>query len=380
MNAVGFYLLMTSIAVFAEDTFDTTHSVAGFAVSAFLIGSLFCRIFLGRYMDTAGRKRILIISSIFNTVVCFAYLLAESVALLIAIRILHGLSFAVISTVFLTAGMATLPKTRKGEGNAYFSLGIAAGTAIGPFLAVYITSHFSYDMLFYVCSITSFISVILILPAHVTELTPDMRIASIEKRKSEKFTVWSVLEKSAVPVAVIMFFGAIGYGSVLSFMNAYAIEEKMTGFASVFFLVYAGVLFISKPPAGRLFDRYGENLTAPPAFACFAVAMFIMSAAGYTGLGFLLLVAAVFTSVGYGTIMSVFQTVVVRDASPARMGMAISTFYVAMDMGNGVGGYLIGGLIDIVGFRLMYITVGVVLALLIPAYWFLHGKKHRRNY
>jgi MFS family permease len=377
MNAISFYLLMTSIAVFTESTFHTSHRLAGFTVSVFLIGALVCRAFIGRYMDRIGRKKLLLIGSIANTIICFAYYLASGVAILIIIRVVHGFTFAINSTLFLTCGVSEVPESRKGEGNGYFTLGVAGGTAIGPFLALYLIENYTYNLLFAVCSVASVLAVLLIIPAQIEELPRDL----VEKvaKELKGFTLWNYIEKGAVKVSVTMFFVAIAYSCIISFTNAYAIAEGLTKAASFFFLIYAIFLFISRPTAGMLYDKLGENIVALPSYILFAAAMVMLSLSGYMHSGAMFIASAVVLAFGYGIILSTFQAVVMRDSPPERVGMAISTYFIALDSGNGVGGYVIGALVDGVGFRKMFLVVAAMLIAIIPLYWQLHGKNHRRN-
>lgn len=55
--SLSFYLLMTSMAVYAIKEFQVTESRAGLAVSIFIIGALFARIFAGKFIDVIGRKK-----------------------------------------------------------------------------------------------------------------------------------------------------------------------------------------------------------------------------------------------------------------------------------------------------------------------------------
>jgi predicted MFS family arabinose efflux permease len=77
--------------------------------------------------------------------------------------------------------------------------------------------------------------------------------------------------------------------------------------------------------------------------------------------------------------MSVLQAVVVRVSPERHMGMAISTFYICLDVGTGLGGYLIGWLVDWIGFRSMYIVIACLLFAMIPVYWLVHGRTVRRG-
>jgi MFS family permease len=170
-----------------------------------------------------------------------------------------------------------------------------------------------------------------------------------------------------------MFIGGIAYNSIVSFLNAYAIELGAVHVASFFFIVYAAFLFVGRPAAGRLYDRRGENIVVIPSLLCFAACFGLLVAARG---GLLLLLPAVFMAFGYGTLMPTFQNVVVRVSPKGQMGMAITTYYIFLDVGNSVGGYFIGWLIDGFGFRVMYAVVALMVLAAVPVYWIGHGRRY----
>ncbi|MDR2487411.1 MAG: MFS transporter, partial [Clostridiales Family XIII bacterium] len=172
-SAVVFYFLMTSIAVYAQVRFGANHRTAGFAVSAFLFGALLSRLAIGRYMDRIGRRRLLLVGLSAHLALMLLYPLAGSIAMLIVIRVLHGAAFGINSTVYLAAALASLPEHRKGEGNGYFSLGIAVATAIGPFFALFLVQRFSYTALFAGCAFFAALSLVAGLSAHIVEAEGD---------------------------------------------------------------------------------------------------------------------------------------------------------------------------------------------------------------
>ena len=57
-----FYLLMTSMALYALERFQAADSAAGFASSAFIVGALVSRFFAGILLDKVGRRRILLLA------------------------------------------------------------------------------------------------------------------------------------------------------------------------------------------------------------------------------------------------------------------------------------------------------------------------------
>jgi MFS family permease len=63
--SLTFYLLMTSMAVYAVKQFHATESRAGLAASVFIIGALFARIYAGKFIDVIGRKKMIYSGLIF---------------------------------------------------------------------------------------------------------------------------------------------------------------------------------------------------------------------------------------------------------------------------------------------------------------------------
>ena len=51
-----FYLLMTTLALYAVEQFNTSQSKAGFASSIFVIGALFSRLLTGKYIEVMDVK------------------------------------------------------------------------------------------------------------------------------------------------------------------------------------------------------------------------------------------------------------------------------------------------------------------------------------
>lgn len=356
------------MAVYAIKQFEASESVAGLASSIFIIGALVSRALSGKLIDVIGRKKLLYIGLVLFFIGSVSYLFVHNISLLMIIRTIHGLGFGAATTVITTANMSALPKNKKGEGISYFSLSTAAATAIGPFLALFLTHHFTYNVLFMLCiafSLFAFTSAIF-RAVHDISLTPEQKD---EMKKS--FRLKDFYEKKALPISVLMFICGIAYSGIVSFINSYAMEKHLTKAASFFFVVYAIVLFLSRPIAGKIFDARGENVVVYPAFIFFAMSLFLVSIANHS---IILLLAGIFLALGYGTIMSCMQSIVGIIAPPQKLGLAISTFFIFMDAGMGVGPYILGLIVEQFGFTKMYVVIAIAVLFLIPAYYFVHGR------
>ncbi len=367
--SLSFYLLMTSMAAYAIQEFQVSESKAGLAVSIFIIGALVSRLFSGKFIDVIGRKKMLFSGLILFLIGSISYLLVSHIGFLMIGRFIHGLGFGISTTVIMTVNMTSLPKTKRGEGIGYFSLSNAAGTAIGPFLALYLTHQFTYQTMFIYCIVFSAIALgsSVFLKIHEIDLTPEQK-ANIKK----SFRFKDFYDKEALPVSLLMFISGIAYSGVISFINSYAMGMNLTKAASFFFVVYAIFLFVCRPIAGKLFDSKGENIVVYPSFAFFAISLFFITIANN---GFILLLGGVFLAIGYGNIMSSMQTIIGKVTPPHRLGLAISTLFICMDAGSGTGPFVLGLIAEKFGFQTMYGVLAITVLFLIPFYYFVHGKK-----
>lgn len=368
--ALTFYLLMTILAVYAIEEFDASRSMAGLVAGMFIIGALVARLLTGKYLEVLGRRKLIFGSLFLYLAATLLYFPVDSLPLLLAVRFIHGVAFGISTTALATAVMDIIPSGRRGEGASYYSLSPSLATAVGPFLGLVITQHADFDMVFIVCSLFSVMSIILMFFLQI----PEAKISKEQIEAMKEFKLQCFFEKSAVPVSIIILIMGIGYSSILAFLNLYAIELNLTSAASFFFVTYSVFIFISRPFTGRLLDVKGDNIVMYPALLLFGLSLVLLSQAGH---GYTLLLAGALVGLGFGTLMSCSQAIVVKSSPPHRIGLATSTFFFCLDAGVGTGPYLVGSIISIVGFRGMYLTLAVVVFLSVFLYYFVHGKKVR---
>lgn len=362
-----FYLLMTTLALYSVEKFQASETAAGFAASIFVIGSLLLRLVAGKYIDVIGRKKLLYSSLILFLVSCLLYFAVDNFTVLLIVRFIHGAAFGIATTVMATAVMRIIPPERRGEGTGYFSLGTPLATAIGPFIGIFITQHADFNLVFVVCSAFSFISLIVTLFVKVIEVP----LSKEQKQQIKGFRLQDFFEKSALPISAVIFLVGIAYASILTYMNSYAIEINLTSAASFFFIIYAIFLLASRPFTGKLLDTKGDNIVIYPSLILYALGLVCLSLSYNSAL---MLIASALIALGFGNMISCSQAVVVNKAANHRIGLATSTFYIALDGGVGIGPLLIGLILPAFGYRGMYMIMGAIIVVAIIIYYFVHGR------
>ena len=93
-----FYLLMTTLTVYAIDEFRASQSKAGLASSIFVIGACASRLFAGKFIETIGRKKLLFGGLFLFLLATLFYFTVENLNLLLVTRFIHGAAFGVATT------------------------------------------------------------------------------------------------------------------------------------------------------------------------------------------------------------------------------------------------------------------------------------------
>lgn len=367
-----FYLLMVTIAAYAVEEYGASTSEAGLVTGIFIIGTLIGRLVIGRYIDQIGRKRTLIIGLFLFTITSLLYFVNLGIPFLMVNRLLHGMTLGMASTAAGTIVAQIIPMSRKGEGIGYFSMSATMATAIGPFIGLFMSQRTSYETIFALCLVLGVISLAISLFVQVPPVENAPQTAEAKGFKLSNF-----LEPKAIPIAFITLAVGLCYSSVLSFINFYAIEIDLVDTASIFFVVYALAVLVSRPFTGRLMDAKGANYVMYPAFILFAAGLLLLSTANNS---VTLLLAGALIGLGFGNMQSTTQAVAVKLTPPHRMGLATSTFFIFMDAGLGFGPYILGFVIPLTGYSTMYVILAIAALATAVLYYFLHGiKEHKAN-
>jgi MFS family permease len=373
-----FYLLMTTMALYAVARFGASDTLGGLTSSMFVIGATAARLFAGNLVDLIGRRRALLIFMAVFLAASVSYLPIDSfqsIGALLAIRAIHGVAFAIASTAASALAQARIPASRRGEGTGYYALSLTLAPALGPFLALLLVQRTGYPALFIAASVMSLLGMLVSLFVR----SADAPLSPAERARLRRFHPRDMLHVNVIPVATFMFVTSLAYSGVLTFLEAYADGHGLTTGASLFFLVYAAVLFVSRFVAGRIQDVRGDNLIVYTALVAFTAGLVVLAVARADAV---LLVSGGLIGMGFGTLVSALQAVAVNRVPVQRIGVAISTHFFMIDLGIGVGPVFLGLLLAHTGYSGMYLLLAGVVVFSAGLYHLVHGRidrAHRRS-
>ncbi|MCD8021274.1 MAG: MFS transporter [Clostridiales bacterium] len=320
------YMLMTTMSEYTT-TFGASTMVAGMVTGIYTIGGIFSRLYAGSGAQKWGWKRFAVAFMVLHLVACIFYFAVNNVAVLLLVRFVHGLGYGGAANIILTIGMSILPKSRYGEASGYFMLAPTLAIATGPYVGAYIYDTFGATGCFIMTIILSAGMLIFILAMDLKEVDPGaQKVKKIEKMEDEKENAKGlnkIFEIKAVPISICMFLFALGYGAVMSFYRLYSVETYLTTEFSYFFLIYAVVLLCTRPVAGKIQDKYFDNIIFYPGIIAQAIGLFLIA---WKPCMLTIVLCGIGCGLGYGTLNSCCNSIACRQASQERRSYAVSTF------------------------------------------------------
>lgn len=366
--SMGQYMMSTLIPKYTY-SLGATATIVGIVSSMFAVTALIIRPVAGPAMDYFKKGRLLAAAIGLLIIAFIGYGCSNSVAVIIAARLVHGVGIGVAVPLCLAMASNTLPTSKLASGISVYSLGSAVATAVGPSIGLKLSALIGYNKTFFI--ITALLCSCLILTLRLRTNVP-------VRTERFKISLSKVIVPEVIIPTVIMFFLTVAYSCVNYFIAIYGGVRNVADIG-LFFTAYALCLLVSRPISGRIADRYGVDKTIIPGLCLFALSFVFISFASSL-VGFLL--AGALCAFGYGICAPSMQALCMQLVSKERRGAAGNMNFVGIDCGNLVGPTLAGLIIstvqassgsEVFSYEMMYrvMILPVIIALVI----FIRNKK-----
>lgn len=292
------YIMIAALPVYIMDDLGLGQWEAGMAMTCFQIGTVVSRPIAGRVIDAVNKQRLLLIVSVLLFLLMTGFLLAYRLEIALSLRLIHGIVFALGTTASAAMAALVLPARRKGEGIGYFAVCGNMAMVVGPLVGLILIEHFGASTLFLFLSL---IAACAIVSGNGKQLPARVVCPSGEKHRGFHFS--DFFEKKALPAVILGGLVFFAYGGVLTFIPMYTRSLGIGSYTSLFFLVFALVIVVSRPFVGYLFDHHGSDYTVYPGFLFFSAGFLLFSQVEGP---FLLLLSAAVLGIGFGALAPAF--------------------------------------------------------------------------
>ena len=359
--SIGMQVLNATMTLYAV-SLGATATFSGMMATFFAFFAAIFRMISGRFSDVRGRRLTMLLGAVTFSVSVLAFGTFALLPALIIFRSIQAVGFSGISTAAAAAAADVTPREQLGEGLGFFSLGQSLAMAIGPALGLAFAGRGNFRMLYLITAVM--IALCLIFAMSLTyekqqlrkwTQQPDAKASAnnadiIDPIEAQPAGIWKFIDPKALPASLIYLLICLAVGGMITFLPLYA-REKGFNLISLFFLLQAAAMFITRLVTGRLFDRKGPIPVIVPALTI-ATGTFILILLAESQELFLL--AGFMYGSALGMLQPIFNALAVRSAPVHRRGAASATFNLSIDVGIGIGSAIWGVIIDRAGFSLMF--------------------------
>ncbi len=337
----AFYLLMPILPFYLEEVFQTEKNLIGVILSSYTIAALLIRPFSGYLLDTFIRKPLYLLAYFVFTAIFAGYLLAGTLFVFTVMRMLHGLSFGMVTVSGNTIVIDISPSSRRGESLGYYGLSNNMAMALGPMTGLFLYDHYSFDVIFLSALGSGTLGFIM---ASLVK-TPVRQTTKREPISLDRFFL-----KKGIPAGIALLLLSIPYGMTTTYVAMYGRTIGIGGGTGLFFIMLAVGMAIARIFSGKQVDRGRTTQVISIGIVLVMIGFFALSSCfllaeqSSTLAMIVFYTTAFFLGVGFGTMFPAFNTMFVNLAPNNKRGTATSTYLTSWDVGIGIG-LVLGGVI-----------------------------------
>lgn len=354
------YVLVAALPIVITSELAGSDLDAGLAMTYFQIGTILCRVFAGRLIDGFNKRIVLLISTALFFIIMGLFNFTTSLEAVFVLRGLHGVVFALGTTVMATLAVLVLPLSRKGEGVNMFAIFSNIAMVLGPAIGLYALSSYGSMALYIFLTVMTGLAMVL---SNIIPLSKELAVP-----KQSKYKGWHIsqfIENKSLPWALMGLFIGFTYSGVLVFIP---IELNSMGagiWGSAFFAIFALMIIISRPIVGKIYARYGSKIIIYTGLGLFILGLFVLGLA-ITPLA--ILFTAPLLGLGYGAAQPAFQALAIQSAPIERAGVSTATYFLALDISVGAGSVILALLASAWGYQYLYMFTALVMVIALILY------------
>ncbi|CCY93600.1 MULTISPECIES: MFS transporter [unclassified Phocaeicola] len=373
----GFWLLTPVLPFYLSEIFNASNATIGIVLSCYTISSLCIRPFSGYFLDTFARKPLYLLAYFIFTLIFAGYMIAGLLTLFIIFRIVHGISFGMVTVGGNTVVIDIMPSSRRGEGLGYYGLANNLAMSIGPMFGLFLhsggasyTTIFSYSL---GSCILGFIAATLV----KTPYKPPV--------KREPISLDRFILLKGLPAGFSLLLLSIPYGMTTNYVAMYAKQIGLTTETGFFFTLMAVGMAISRLFSGRLVDKGMITQVISAGLYLVCLCYFGLTACGWlidwnsTFTTILFFLISLLLGIGFGTMFPAYNTLFVNLAPNSQRGTATSTYLTSWDVGLGIGMLSGGYIAEIASFRIAYLFGAILTVVSLFYFRFKAGPHFIKN-
>ncbi len=328
---------------FVENDLGGGPVAVGLAVGGFGLSAAVARPLVGPLGDSKGRRFLGVWGCVLAGLGILGNLWVSSVAVAVLFRLLTGLGEAAFF-VGIAAGVQDMaPEHRRGEATSYFSVTVYSGLAAGPIIGEQLESALSTDAVW-------------VLGGVLCALGTASAAISMQGRPEGAQSGWpnSFIHWPATRPALLLGLGLMGYSGFLAFIKLH-VDDIGFAHSGAVFALFAVFVISLRILLAKLPDRLGPQRTSTLSYAFSATGLWVIAL--WTQIPGVF-VGTALLAMGQTFLFPALFVLAIQSAPINRRSQAIGTFSIAFDLAIGLGGLILGGVVEVSSYSMAFFAGG----------------------
>lgn len=328
---------------FVENDLGGGPVAVGLAVGGFGLSAAIARPLVGPLGDSKGRRFLVVWGCVLAGFGILGNLWVASVAVAVLVRLLTGLGEAAYFVGIAAAAQDMAPEHRRGEATSYFSVTVYSGLAAGPIIGEQLEGAVSADAVW-------------MLGGALCALGTVLGAMSMPGRPEGAQSGWptTFIYRPATRPALLLGLGLMGYSGFLAFIKLH-VDDIGFAHSGAVFATFAVMVISLRILLARLPDRLGPQRTSTLSY--------VFSATGLWVIAFWQQIPGVFVgtailAMGQTFLFPALFVLAIQSAPVNRRSQAIGTFSIAFDLAVGLGGLILGGVVELSSYSMAFFVGG----------------------
>ncbi len=307
----------------------------GLIISLFTLTAMLSRPFSGKIADKVGRIPVMAIGTSVCVVTSLLYPVVSSVAGFLLLRLVHGFSTGFTPTGLTAYLSDIIPVRKRGEAMGLLGTAGTVGMAAGPAVGGAVANNLGLNFLFYTSSAFALLSIVIL--SGIRETLQHRNRFSHEVLKIHKR---DLLEPRVLVTCVVMVLTAYSYGTLYTIIPDFGEHTgiRNKGLLFTFFTVASlSVRLI----AGKASDRFGRRQVLLVSTALGVASMLVL---GFAQTQHELMIGVTLYGFAQGMTSPTLFAWATDLSDEQHKGRGISSLYIFMELGIGLGALLSGWL------------------------------------
>jgi predicted MFS family arabinose efflux permease len=361
--ASSFYLPLSVVPLYARSA--GTDAGAGFATGALLLATVAVELLTPRIVARTGYRLALCLGLVALGLPALALLAPPDLAVIVAVSVVRGAGFAVVTVAGGALTASLIPPRRRGEGLALTGVvsGVPALTCLP--LGVWVSARWGFAPVFVMTAAAALLAVVAV-PGLPGSKAPRRETVSpgAAGRPAAHGVLPALATASLTRPAALFSASTMGAGVLVTFLPL-AIAQRSAAVATIALFAQPAAATLARLAAGRLGDRHGHARLLHPGIALAAAGMAAIAA---TGTPFLVIGGAAVFGAGFGLLQNATLSLMYARAARDQYDAVSALWNAAYDAGMGAGAIGMGLVAGPLGYPGTFLlTAALVLPALIPA-------------